>query len=260
MSIFQFAMASIFGRRSLQKQPLLQQTYFLLKKGCKFTITNYYFENTQLMESIGVCCFKTINLLSLKSKKLLMKPNKVLLLFAAFALLLFTNMKCKKDDQNPIDQLPAATQTGANTFGCLVNGQLFLPKGVLFGPPFLTSYYQYLNRSNATGNYFNVSGTKKDNNINETVSINLEALNLVQGQKYTLKNYPNVGEAFAQYFTVDLQANINSYVTNNIFNGELYISKFDETKGIVSGTFWFDAVNSKGEKVEVREGRFDVHL
>ena len=29
--------------------------------------------------------------------------------------------KCKNDPA-PTDQLPAATQTGANTFGCLVNG------------------------------------------------------------------------------------------------------------------------------------------
>ncbi|WP_418602421.1 hypothetical protein [Hwangdonia sp.] len=32
---------------------------------------------------------------------------------------------CNKDDnpRNPIDQLPPATQTGENTFGCLVNGE-----------------------------------------------------------------------------------------------------------------------------------------
>ena len=31
--------------------------------------------------------------------------------------------KCKKDDPALLDQFPPATQTGANTFGCLVNGQ-----------------------------------------------------------------------------------------------------------------------------------------
>ena len=41
--------------------------------------------------------------------------------------------------------------------------------------------------------------------------------------------------------------------------GKLIITKLDEINQIVSGTFWFDAVNDKGEKVEVREGRFDVH-
>jgi hypothetical protein len=36
--------------------------------------------------------------------------------------------KCK-DDPIPVNQLPPATQTGAGTFGCLVNGQAWMPKG-----------------------------------------------------------------------------------------------------------------------------------
>jgi hypothetical protein len=30
-------------------------------------------------------------------------------------------------------------------------------------------------------------------------------------------------------------------------------------KGIASGTFWFTAVNDKGDTVKVTNGRFDVH-
>jgi len=40
---------------------------------------------------------------------------------------------CKKKDPpigtNAIAQLPPITTTGANTFGCLVNGEVWLPKG-----------------------------------------------------------------------------------------------------------------------------------
>ncbi|MGI4884718.1 MAG: hypothetical protein ACRYFR_07130 [Janthinobacterium lividum] len=50
-----------------------------------------------------------------------MKP----LLLLSLALLL----GCKKNEQAPVDQLPPATQTGANTFGCLLNGQTWTPKG-----------------------------------------------------------------------------------------------------------------------------------
>ena len=35
--------------------------------------------------------------------------------------------QCKKHD--PESALPPATQTGASTFGCLVNGQAWTPKG-----------------------------------------------------------------------------------------------------------------------------------
>ncbi|MBQ0767738.1 MAG: hypothetical protein KBT58_00490, partial [Bizionia sp.] len=51
-------------------------------------------------------------------------------LLLAFALLLIVSNCNKNDDDqptNPIDQLPPATQTGANTFGCLLDGEPFLP-------------------------------------------------------------------------------------------------------------------------------------
>jgi len=53
-------------------------------------------------------------------------------------LFLFTTLlaliSCSKDDNkptNPTDQLPPATQIGANTAGCLLDGKAFLPKGYL---------------------------------------------------------------------------------------------------------------------------------
>ena len=48
------------------------------------------------------------------------------------------------------------------------------------------------------------------------------------------------------------------YLTNDQIIGELNLKKFDLINQIASGTFWFDAVNSNGQKVEIREGRFDV--
>lgn len=32
------------------------------------------------------------------------------------------------------------------------------------------------------------------------------------------------------------------------------------SQAIISGTFWYDAINSTGQKVEVRNGRFDMHF
>lgn len=72
-----------------------------------------------------------------------------------------------------------------------------------------------------------------------------------------MKNYPNDFEINGRYAIV-LNGDIDEYTTKSDFKGELYISNFDEINQIVSGTFWFDAVNNKGVKVEMREGRFDV--
>ncbi len=48
---------------------------------------------------------------------------------------------CEKEKPAPIDQLPPATQTGANTFGCLVNGEVFKPSGSPLGGPVLSASY-----------------------------------------------------------------------------------------------------------------------
>ncbi len=38
------------------------------------------------------------------------------------------------------------------------------------------------------------------------------------------------------------------------------ITKLDFENHIVSGTFWFDAINEDGKLVEIREGRFDMNF
>ncbi|UOQ73224.1 hypothetical protein [Hymenobacter cellulosilyticus] len=38
-------------------------------------------------------------------------------------------LQCKSDVTGPESQLPPATQNGANTFGCLVNGRPWTPRG-----------------------------------------------------------------------------------------------------------------------------------
>ncbi|GAA3938419.1 hypothetical protein GCM10022406_23220 [Hymenobacter algoricola] len=37
--------------------------------------------------------------------------------------------QCKKKVPTPEDQLPAATQEGRHIFGCLVDGQVWIPNG-----------------------------------------------------------------------------------------------------------------------------------
>ncbi|TXD67477.1 hypothetical protein [Polaribacter glomeratus] len=56
--------------------------------------------------------------------------------FLKTTLLLFviTFFNCENND--PQDQLPPITQTGANTFGAIVNGKVFIPKDKTgYSPP-----------------------------------------------------------------------------------------------------------------------------
>jgi len=176
---------------------------------------------------------------------------------ALFILLILTTATCcKKDEEeqpvNQIDLLPPATQTGANTAGCLVNGKAFLPGGT-HPMPLKCDYYQQ--------QYFGLSLNyrTKDNTI-YTVRIEV-AEHLVVGQSYllTLEDYITGQDGNWAAYDKDTPPPPapHHYGTNDTYTGELTITHHDFDNMILSGTFWFDAVNSEGEVVHVTEGRFD---
>ena len=160
-----------------------------------------------------------------------------------------------KKEKTGIDGLPPATQEGKGTFGCLVNGLLFTPKGSPFGGPIQQSYYQFVNGVN----YFLVSGTNNSNSSKVySIKIRSEDVILQTGMTIPLIEGEK-GKASGLYWVGEV-ASTNEYKTDGHNKGELKITRFDEANQIVSGTFWFDAVNDKGVKVEVREGRFDMRF
>ena len=168
--------------------------------------------------------------------------------------LIFSCCSKKEDEQptTPADQLPPATQIGANKVGCLVNGQVLLPyqKNPL-GVPTVVCFYQYVNSQ------FDFSlGFSNDKVSGGIKGINVAAhkIEFQQGQTYQLKS-DDGNSAFATY--LDFSQN-SDYKTTDLILGELRITKLDQTNAIISGTFWFDAINNAGVKVEVREGRFDM--
>uniref|UniRef100_UPI00404B6A77 hypothetical protein n=1 Tax=Flavobacterium sp. TaxID=239 RepID=UPI00404B6A77 len=164
----------------------------------------------------------------------------------------------KDDDQTPIEQLPPATTIGANKAGCLVNGQVFLPKGSSQFGPILSCFYQ----QDIDGFHFGLAITEKGTNENKSVNISLNPNQLVENTTYnliarTLDTNNNYNSNFGEYA---VSSNINSiiqYVTTNTHIGELKITKLDTQQKIISGTFWYDAILA-GEIIEVREGRFDM--
>ena len=173
--------------------------------------------------------------------------KKLFFLLSTIALL----SSCDKDGQifAGKDKLPPETQTGENTVGCLVNGKVFLPHQQGISSP-VNCYYQFVKGEY----YFTMAfGDMRGTGI-EDVNIFTAKINLQEGQTYLLnQGYGPDKGAGAEYYT-DLN---NKFSTNLINIGEVIITRIDVSKSIVSGTFWFDAVNSKGEKVEIREGRFD---
>ena len=175
---------------------------------------------------------------------------KNLLIIFAVAFLFYG---CDKDLFQGSDQLPAATQTGARTVGCLVNGKVLIPHKEGIGSP-VNCFYQ----PDENGDYyFTMAFSDLRNGGGKSVSVQIGKVILEENKIYTLnKNSLDNGnyEGGGGSYLLTLQ---NIYRTTLINGGELKITKFNLNKGIIAGTFWFDAVNSKGEKVEIREGRFD---
>lgn len=173
-----------------------------------------------------------------------MKKSLILLLTT------FTFSCCNKDDNptpaNPISQLPPATQTGANTFGCLLDGQVFIPGG---GTNPLDCVYQFVNG----GYYFALQGNKRDSDNNLLrISIGTINLQIAQNNIYQLKEQQD-GNSVGRFSVNGLP----SYTSSN-YTGELKITKLDTQNQIVSGTFWFDVKDQNNVIHQIRDGRFDM--
>ncbi|SDB62928.1 hypothetical protein SAMN03097699_2789 [Flavobacteriaceae bacterium MAR_2010_188] len=174
-------------------------------------------------------------------------PQIKLTLFIVLSLLLFKGSKCDNDDDivSPIDQLPSATQTGAQTFGCLVNGEAYIDESRSFN-----AFYQLIDGEY----YFNV-GASDQNSIIDLMVIATNAMHIQSNTEYRLLcNSPN-----NFYSEVFLTGELLLETTCNSHYGIITITNFEPENNIVSAEFDFDIIDPRnGERIEIREGRFDV--
>lgn len=162
-----------------------------------------------------------------------------------------TASSCRKrgNDAPPGPTLPPITDTGANTFGCLVDGELFLPSPVKgsWRPP-LTCTYQEI----SSGLVFTLSAAS--GSTKKAFVFNCIALKL----RDTVLNYLSPSEERNLSARYGVYTN-KEYATYDNCPGEFHLTRFDQVYGIASGTFWFDAVDTTThDTIHVREGRFDV--
>jgi len=171
--------------------------------------------------------------------------------FKSICILLLTLPLLSVECEDPIAEeppyeLPPITQEGANTFGCLINGEVWIPgssdskiKTIDARYPLADIFDIYVTNTFDNTDYFNI-GLKDTSNIWE-------------GHTYRL--YTKEDASFA--FELDDCLFVNGYTGGQIVAGELFISRFDSGNRFVSGTFWFTAV-SDCDTVFVKDGRFDL--
>ena len=181
--------------------------------------------------------------------------KRKLLLYAAL-LTLTQCSKCKNDPTpaDPAAQLPPATQIGANTFGCLVNGQPYTPSGYNGTSNYAVLYDQGPNGANLNILTYRIAGTGSQ-------YINLSCGPVTIARKFSL-DIP-VTEGTAAYVNTAGQFPCNSYEGNqapNYRRGQLIITRLDPQAGIISGTFEFTLAKPGCDTIKVTQGRFDKKI
>ena len=173
---------------------------------------------------------------------------KYFLLVIPLALLL----GCKKTNPAPEDQLPPATQAGANTFGCLLNGQVWTPQGYNGTSNYSVSYDpNYRKGTLSIGTYRYVGEGANDYQIVGFFSDSIKStgdfpLIIVGHQEATFVDHTTGCE---------LRGNNIQYR-----RGTLTITRLDLQAGVIAGTFAFTLYKPGCDSVRVTQGRFDKKL
>jgi hypothetical protein len=171
-----------------------------------------------------------------------MKKFLLLSLLTSFILLA---SQCKNDDDNktplaPIDQLPPPTQEGKYTFGCLVNGEAWIPRTTTD----MVAIYQQGVLS---------IGADVDSK-EESIIFVIRDTSIITDKIYTL-NDPPITEA--KFYSVEGTVWCD-YNSDDTINGYITLSRFDKINYIISGQFKFTTVNSDCDTIRVTDGRFDM--
>ena len=168
------------------------------------------------------------NSLTPKTKKHLRKP--VALMHLLVLALLLMSSKCGKDKPEPEPTLPEATMTGANTFGCYINGKLWLPKGNYNYPAF---------------------GSKSYITAWERFSFGVQNIDYEYGSGVhtyiTGCNAPDIYEPdFTETFiegTFPGYPDYQEYIIDSTLANFVNITNFDLNEKIISGTFEYNFIS-----------------
>jgi hypothetical protein len=192
--------------------------------------------------------------------------------FFSLALFLQLFVACTKNDDNSIssiceDNLPAITTSGANTFGCCINGNLLIPRdgtgtfggnddgmSYLGGYPNVTDYYELDIRdfkSERTGKILIHIHQVHINGVGDYVINESNGYNAIDGLNHNYLHcrvFNSITNSYQYY---------RSYENSGI----LKITRYDFINGIISGTFSCQVKNSSNpnDSIEIKSGRFDIN-
>lgn len=168
--------------------------------------------------------------------------------------------------EQPNLQLPPETQIGANTFGCLINSKLLVPrdgtgtiggsdKGARFwgGYPLETDYYE-----------IDIRDYKSEKTGRLLLHIHAAHLNGVGDYKLDLSNgfrgIDGLNHSYLHIMVYNSTTNSYQYYRSYNDSGLIKILRYDFVNRIISGTFSCKVRNSTdlNNEIEIKDGRFDI--
>ena len=160
---------------------------------------------------------------------------------------------CKKD----VEELPPATQTGANTFGAKVDGKLWVPQG--FGPLSANDILEarFSGPTEIIINARNFSSSPTETEFEIVVT------GVTGPGTYLLNNNVSLPASSSYGYYVKRKVTPeNEWLTSASYSGSVTITKLDAANHIVAGTFQFTALNlyNTPQPISITEGRFDLKL
>lgn len=184
-----------------------------------------------------------------------------------FILIAFLLIGCR-DSSEDSPQLPPETQTGANTFGCLVNGRLFYPRDGIGDVMSVANAISYFGSSSNTYDYNEMTVANFiDGKPMNYLYFHLHDLPNKGVGEYIWKesNFNNDIDGLMQNYlyvrAFDYNTNTWKWYTSYENSGKTIITKNDIQNFIISGTFSGKLRTTNGkEEIEISNGRFDLNI
>lgn len=165
--------------------------------------------------------------------------------------LLFAFISCSKD----VKELPAPSQSGSNTFGLKINGEMWVPKGFAGIPDNDMLTVRRL------GDNLIITAQNFASSPTETEFV-IKLFGVTGPGTYyfnTDANHPGGTSNYAYHVKRRLSP-IDDWITSTRQTGSITLTRYDINAKIVAGTFQFNAENvmNQAQTISVTEGRFDI--
>lgn len=168
-----------------------------------------------------------------------------------FLLPFLFSASCKKGvTPTPIsvaEELPLATQDGKNTFGCLINGNVWVP----YKTDFSRKLEVWYDPSYHLGT-LRIIAERRKKDIDQSITIACDTLN--KPGTYQIGKRPG-----RIYFDDLIKGCVYSDFDSSVqTSGILTVTKLDISNRIMSGTFEFIIFKSGCDTIKATQGRFDI--